>query len=200
MDLILQAADYLFLDSVYAKLLPLAAFSDRYVSPSYSLNGTALPAALYSSSSSLGSSWNHFISTSYIPIPKSPAANLSASLADAAAISAWPRDYIPRQLLSLIVLTMIGIHAMYFIFAGLSYYFIFNHEMMTHPRFLKNQIRLEIEASLRSFPVMMALFLPFFQVEVMGYSKLYDDPAQYGWPYFFFSIVWCVSRPRSVQY
>lgn len=93
-------------------------------------------------------------------------------------------------MLSLIGLTMIGIHIMYFLFAGISYYFIFNHDMMNHPRYLKNQIRLEIEASLRSFPWMMVIFLPFFQLEVMGYSKLYNDPAEYGWPYFFFSIAW----------
>jgi Delta7-sterol 5-desaturase len=59
--------------------------------------------------------------------------------------SAWPRDYVLRQLLSLCALTLVRIHSLYFIFAGLSYKFIFNHDMMRHPRFLKNQIKLEIQ-------------------------------------------------------
>ncbi|KAF9223437.1 hypothetical protein BS17DRAFT_781852 [Gyrodon lividus] len=102
--------------------------------------------------------------------------------------SAWPRDHIPRQLLSLSVITLIGIHFLYFIFAGLSYQFIFNHDMMQHPRFLKNQIKLEIQASLQAFPAMTLLTLPWFQAEVMGYSRLYDNVDEYGWLYLGFSI------------
>jgi len=97
--------------------------------------------------------------------------------------SAWPRSYIPRQMLSLTVITLIGIHILYFLFAGLSYQFIFDKRMMKHPRFLKNQIRLEIMCSLRAFPGMTMLTLPFFQAEVMGYSRLYDDPKKYGYIY-----------------
>lgn len=107
--------------------------------------------------------------------------------------STWPRDYIPRQLVSLIVLTLIGIHVLYFVFAGLSYRFIFNHEMMRHPRFLKDQIKLEIQASLKAFPGMTLLTLPWFQAEVMGYSRLYDDVSEYGWPYLVLSVPLCVS-------
>ncbi|KAG6373446.1 C5-sterol desaturase [Boletus reticuloceps] len=102
--------------------------------------------------------------------------------------SAWPRDHIPRQLLSLIVVTLVGIHLLYFIFAGLSFRLIFNHDMMRHPRFLKNQIRAEILSSLKAFPGMTLLTLPWFQAEVMGYSKLYDDVSEYGWFYLVFSV------------
>jgi len=103
------------------------------------------------------------------------------------AISSWPRDYIPRQLVSLTVVTLIGIHAFYFIFAWISYRYVFNHEMMNHPRFLKNQIKLEIQTSLWSFPGMTLLTLPWFQAEIMGYSRLYDRVEDYGWPYLLFS-------------
>ncbi|KAN0073584.1 hypothetical protein V8E55_012191 [Tylopilus felleus] len=102
--------------------------------------------------------------------------------------SAWPRDYIPRQLLSLTLLTLIGIHLIYFTFAGLSFQFLFNHELMRHPRFLKNQIRFEIQTSLTSFHTTTLLMLPWFQAEVMGYSRLYDNVSEYGWPYFALSI------------
>lgn len=94
----------------------------------------------------------------------------------------------PRQIISLGVFTFIGIHILYFLFAWLSYYFIFNHEMMKHPRFLKNQVRLEIIASVKAFPGMIALTLPWFVGEVRGYSKLYEDVHEYGWGYFVFSI------------
>ena len=59
---------------------------------------------------------------------------------------------------------------------------------MRHPRFLKNQIRYEIQSSLKSFPATTLLMLPWFQAEVMGYSRLYDDVSEYGWLYFAFSI------------
>ena len=104
------------------------------------------------------------------------------------ASSAWPRDYIPRQLLSLSVITLLGIFFLYFTFAGLSYQYIFNHDMMQHPKFLKNQVKLEIQSSMRAFPMITLLTLPWFQAEVMGYSKLYADVDQYGWTYFFASI------------
>jgi lathosterol oxidase len=105
-----------------------------------------------------------------------------------ARMSAWPRDYIPRQLISLCVITLVGIHVLYFLFAWLSYKFIFNHEMMKHPRFLKNQVKLEIQTSLSAFPVMLLLTLPWFQAEVMGYSKVYDGLDTYGYFYLFASV------------
>jgi Delta7-sterol 5-desaturase len=107
-------------------------------------------------------------------------------------MSAWPRDYMPRQLISLCIITLIGIHVLYFLFSWLSYRFVFNHEMMKHPRFLQNQVELEIQTSLRAFPGMMLLTLPWFQAEVMGYSKLYSGLDTYGYFYLFASIPLCV--------
>jgi len=60
--------------------------------------------------------------------------------------------------------------------------------MMRHPRFLKNQVRLEISSSIRAFPGMTLLTLPWFQAEVMGYSRLYNDVGEFGWGYLVFSI------------
>jgi len=87
-----------------------------------------------------------------------------------------------------VVLTLIGIHIIYFLFAGLSYAFIFNHDMMRHPRFLKNQVKNEIRASLKAFPLMTLLTLPWFQAEVMGYSRLYDGADRYGYAYLVLSV------------
>ena len=190
MDIVLNLCDDFFLDRVWSALVPLSAFTDPSTEPFYSLN-SSIPAKL-SLPSSLGSSWSHLISISGLPHPQTPLLNSTASyqFPDPSQLSAWPRDYFPRQLLSLLVLTLIGIHLLYFIFAGASYYFIFNHDMMRHPRFLKNQVRLEIQSSLRAFPWMTLLTLPWFQAEVMGYGRLYDDVSEYGWGYFVFSIFW----------
>lgn len=122
------------------------------------------------------------------PLVNQPFQSILASNASTIPQSAWPQDYIPRQLLSLTLVTLVGIHLIYFTFAGLSFQFIFNRELMRHPRFLKNQIRYEIQSSLKSFPATTLLMLPWFQAEVMGYSRLYDDVSEYGWLYFTFSI------------
>lgn len=42
---------------------------------------------------------------------------------------------------------------------------------MNHPRFLKNQIKLEIQSSVRAFAPIDALALPWFLAEVRGYSR-----------------------------
>jgi len=183
MDLVLQICDDYLLDRVWATLIPLAAFTASS-GLTDSLNST--PPVLAS-------------------FPERAPANFSISLLDAdkfttlyaqtvasqpsiSQMSAWPRDYLPRQLVSLLVITLIGIHILYFLFAGLSYKFIFNHEMMRHPRFLKNQVRQEIHASLKSFPSMILLTLPWFEGEVLGYSRLYDGWDTYGYTYLILSV------------
>lgn len=172
MDLLLDLADHFVLDNLWAKLLPLSAFVDpqsSITSPTNHLNATT-------------SVWTSLIKN--IPHPPMPDDPTFFGLST----SAWPRDYIPRQVLSLSLITVIGIHALYFIFATLSYYYIFNHDMMRHPKFLKNQVRLEIQSSLKAFPMITLLTLPWFQAEVMGYSKLYDDVGDYGWTYLVLSV------------
>ncbi|KDN52408.1 hypothetical protein K437DRAFT_254183 [Tilletiaria anomala UBC 951] len=96
-------------------------------------------------------------------------------------LSALPRSSILRQSLSLYAITYVGILLLYFLFAGLSYRFLFNKAMLRHPRFLKNQVRLEIAASLRAFPVLDALTLPWFVAEVRGHSRLYSHINQGPW-------------------
>ncbi|KAI0710114.1 hypothetical protein C8Q76DRAFT_695227 [Earliella scabrosa] len=183
MDIVLRIADKYVLDRAWAALLPVSAFT----------TAVSNAAGLYNSSSHVSapssqpSAWSQLIS--YIPHPPFPDELLTAPLIDSGKVaSAWPRDYFPRQVISLFVLTLIGIHALYFLFAGFSYQFIFNHEMMKHPRFLKNQVKLEIQSSLRAFPGMIVLTLPWFVAEVRGHTKLYDDVQEYGWGYLFFSI------------
>ncbi|KZT01554.1 uncharacterized protein LAESUDRAFT_663717 [Laetiporus sulphureus 93-53] len=186
MDLVLNVADDLLLDQVWASVLPASAFA---------LPPTAafVKASLNSSShlpiiASDASKWSQLIS--YIPHPPLSVDYLASDELALSYASAWPRDYIPRQLISLFVVTLIGIHILYFVFAWLSYKYIFNHEMMKHPKFLKDQVKAEIHHSLQAFPLMTLFTLPWFEAEVMGYSKLYDNVDEYGWGYLLFSVFW----------
>ncbi|KAF7332021.1 Fatty acid hydroxylase [Mycena kentingensis (nom. inval.)] len=146
MDLVLDVADSYVFDAVYAKLLPVDAL--RTVNASVA---AAIPAA---------SQWSKI--ASMLPRPIVGLKDASPVLTPPLYASAWPRDYLPRQILSLSVLTLVGIHLLYFLIAGLSYKFIFNHEMRKHPRFLKDQEKLEIQSSLRAFPGITLMTLPWF--------------------------------------
>ncbi|RKO91353.1 hypothetical protein BDK51DRAFT_21701 [Blyttiomyces helicus] len=99
------------------------------------------------------------------------------------------RDNPLRQSLSLWTIATVGVSIFYFIFATLSYFLLFDRSLETHPKFLKNQIKKEIALSVSSFPITAAVTVPWFLGEVRGYSKLYYDVADRGWPYLIGSIV-----------
>lgn len=75
----------------------------------------------------------------------------------------------------------------YFVFASLSYWLIFDKQTQNHPKFLKNQIWLEMVQANKSLPVMAVLTAPIFLAEVRGYGRLYDrfDEAPTWWYNFF---------------
>jgi Delta7-sterol 5-desaturase len=188
MDLVLSVADNIIFDTVWAKLIPATAF------PIQGLNSTQYPVPPQGTWMSMVTRLPHPpLDADFFLKPETPAFETPSILkrfdSTPPIPSAWPRSYVPRQLASLIVITLIGIHLLYFIFASLSYFFIFDKRMMKHPRFLKNQIRQEILCSLKAFPGMTICTLPFFQAEVMGYSRLYDDPKKYGYAYLGFSAI-----------
>jgi lathosterol oxidase len=54
--------------------------------------------------------------------------------------------------LSLFVVVTIGGWLFYLSAACFSYFVFFDHETMKHPRFLKNQVRLEIETAVSAVP------------------------------------------------
>lgn len=183
MDVILHFADELVLDSLWSKLLPLSAFVNQASSPSSSPIAT-LPHSLTSSSH-----WTSLIQAlPRPPISLGAASGIVPISPSKLSLSAWPRDYLPRQITSVVILTLIGIHVLYFLFAWLSYSYIFNHDMMKHPKFLKNQVKLEIQCSMSAFPAMTVLTLPWFIAEVRGHSMLYDNVSDYGWTYLVLSV------------
>lgn len=87
--------------------------------------------------------------------------------------SSLPEDNMLRQALTLSGLFCVGGLFMYLSFAGLSYLFIFDHRLMKHPQFLKNQVRLEITYACKSIPIMGLLTVPIMIAELRGYTLLY---------------------------
>ncbi|DBA03113.1 TPA: hypothetical protein N0F65_003360 [Lagenidium giganteum] len=102
--------------------------------------------------------------------------------------ASWPREDFSRQLLSVSTLTLLGGYALYLVGASLSYVFLFDKRSMKHPRFLQNQVQLEIAYAMKSIPVMMVLNIPFFMAEVRGHSQLYAQVEDFGWMYLAVSV------------
>ncbi|KAK9419576.1 hypothetical protein SUNI508_07312 [Seiridium unicorne] len=96
-------------------------------------------------------------------------------------VSAWPRDNIIRQSISIMVITQLGASMLYWFFSALSYYFIFDRRLEYHPRFLKNQVSMEIKSSMNAIPWINLMTFPIFLAEVRGKSLLYSDVNEYGW-------------------
>lgn len=95
--------------------------------------------------------------------------------------SSLPRDDIYRQGASILMIAGFGAAFIYVLSAALSYYFVFDRRLEHHPRFLKNQIKQEIQSSFFAIPIIDLLTLPFFLGEVRGHSLLYTRVDEYGW-------------------
>jgi lathosterol oxidase len=95
--------------------------------------------------------------------------------------SSLPRDDIYRQSASILMIAGFGAAFIYVLSAALSYYFVFDRRLEHHPRFLKNQIKQEIQSSFFAIPIIDLLTLPFFLGEVRGHSLLYTRVDEYGW-------------------
>lgn len=91
--------------------------------------------------------------------------------------SSWPADNWVRQFLSLYVIAAFGGWMLYMTMATLSYVFLFDHRLMKHPLFIKNQIWLEISYASKSIPIMAIFTVPLFMLELYGYSRLYMDSS-----------------------
>ncbi|KAH8821513.1 hypothetical protein F5884DRAFT_90218 [Xylogone sp. PMI_703] len=158
MDIILEATDTFFFDHVYSALLP--ATSAPYGNSTLSFSKDA-------------SEWQYQPASKYV----------SWTPSEAAYSSAWPRDNIYRQFISLFLITWIFGAVLYFIVSSLSYIFVFDKSTFKHPKYLKNQVRMEIAQAVGSMPGMAILTAPFFLAEIRGYSKMYDaiEDAPFSW-------------------
>ncbi|KAL0964429.1 hypothetical protein UPYG_G00323720 [Umbra pygmaea] len=105
--------------------------------------------------------------------------------------SSWPEDSPLRQIISLLVVTNLGVVVLYLGLGWLSYQFIFDRHLMKHTLFLKNQVWKEIELSMTALPMMSIPTVAIFFLEIRGHSQLYDniDESLMGWAFVIFSMI-----------
>jgi Delta7-sterol 5-desaturase len=72
----------------------------------------------------------------------------------------------------------------YFFFASLSYIFVFDKTAFNHPKYLKNQIKMEVQQTLWSIPIMAIFTAPVFVLEVRGNTYIYDTVGEFSHPMF----------------
>ncbi|GJN68244.1 C-5 sterol desaturase [Purpureocillium lilacinum] len=153
MDIVLELTDTFIADYAYAYFAP--ARPAPYDFPhATAANGSA----------QTFSTWTYKPATKFIQVQPSQAAYNTS----------MPRDSPLRQLITLFWITWIFGIIVYFIFATLSYFLIFDKRTIHHPKFIKNQIWLEIKQANKSMPFMAVCTAPLFLLEVRGYGKLYD--------------------------
>lgn len=179
MDLVLEFFDAYGLDYVYAHLFPASLGSKIPLSVQQSLalsnstlseNFTESAHRLFQSSSSINEVVSELVQSEkygVLPVWFRTTADTYASL--------LPRTNLLRQTLSLFVLFSIFGWALYLSVASMSYLFVFDKAIFNHPRYLKNQMSLEIQMAISSIPIMVLLTIPWFLLELQGYSKLYWD-------------------------
>lgn len=147
MDVALEVCDHVFFDKIYATLLPAPQYPFQDVH-----NHT------------VGPSWEYQPSTKMFSLHPKPIAYMSA----------WPRDHTARQFISSFLITWIFGLLAYYVFSTLSYIFVFDKKTCEHPKYLKNQIKLEMMQANVAMPIMAFMTAFFWMAEIRGYSKLYD--------------------------
>ena len=88
-----------------------------------------------------------------------PSQSIVNGTLDDVVTSAWSRDNDMRICLSLFVIVTLGGWFFYLSAATFSYYVFFDHEYMKHPKFLKNQVRLEIDCAVKAVPGFSGMFV-----------------------------------------
>lgn len=171
MDLVLEVCDSYLFDNLYAKVLPtsLASHFPSKVQSILKLNkGVCNSTFLQESIDTLNA----------LPRVNKDVYGLTPYLMDftpTTFASLLPRNNFLRELLSLwAVVTVFG-WLLYLGAASLSYIFVFDKSIFNHPRYLKNQMSLEIKLAMSAIPFMSLLTCPWFMLELNGHSKLYME-------------------------
>ncbi|KAL1888019.1 c-5 sterol desaturase [Sporothrix stenoceras] len=156
MDIALELMDTFVFDYCYSAIFPPAAAAYK---AGYGTNGTA-PQTF--------STWQYEPSSFLFTLEPSRYAYETSV----------PRDNIFRQYFSLFLITWFFGLLTYFMFSTLSYVFIFDKKTMEHPKYLKNQVWLEMYQANVAMPIMALLTAPFFLAEVLGYCKMYERTSE----------------------
>lgn len=191
MDIVLEILDTFVYDKIYASLLPkngqVAQIVENFKSTNPVYN------KLYNGFNNNQDNFNSTISGTNnfpinLPLPLTLLLNKIDSLQNKDEIYGQPHfldlssyaneSYLPRSNLlrisiSTFLFTAFFGWVLYFSVASLSYLTVFDKKIFNHPRYLKNQVYLEMHRATTAIPVMVFLTLPFFLLELQGYSKLY---------------------------
>lgn len=203
MDLVLEASDYYLFDKLYALLLPKGGAVDTFFSESRILsalhshadmlfaqtvetpfatfsNATVRPAAPLSAAvrrigNVLGNyqNQNEIYGLKPVLFPATPEMHMSM----------FARSDLVREATTIFLITALFGWILYFSVAYLSYVTVFDRKIFNHPRYLKNQMSLEIRRAMTAIPIMVLLTQPFFLLELKGFSFLYLDVNEHtgGW-------------------
>ncbi|KJZ75120.1 Putative C-5 sterol desaturase [Hirsutella minnesotensis 3608] len=98
----------------------------------------------------------------------------SVTPSPALCMSAWPRENIYRQGINLFLMFWTFGLVVYFVFSSLSFVFVYDKQMMRHPKYLKDQVSLEIKQACSAMPGIAFLSVPLVLLGVRGHSKMYD--------------------------
>ncbi|KAG7192318.1 c-5 sterol desaturase [Scheffersomyces spartinae] len=212
MDIVLEVCDTYLFDKFYATVLPkngvVAQKWSQLTYGSVLSHNSTIAAAATAAGGVDGDSGFLFRSSGWsLPLPVQIVVNLIGKLqrkdeiygkvpTQIVAPSIWAtesflaRSNLLREALSIFVITTIFGWLLYFLVAGLSYMYVFDRRIFNHPRYLKNQMRLEIIQAATSIPIMVLLTNPFFVLELQGFSKLYFpiDDSTGGWNRIWWSI------------
>ncbi|AQZ15203.1 ERG3 (YLR056W) [Zygosaccharomyces parabailii] len=169
MDLVLEVCDAVLFDKLYANVLPSSLASG--ISPKW--QQTLLLNPGISNSTLLQDTLFHL---NNLPRINKDVYGQTPYLMDMTKDtfgSLLGRSHMVRQVLSLWAIVTVFGWLLYLMSASLSYIFVFDKSIFNHPRYLKNQMTLEIKAALGAIPFMSLLTVPWFTMELHGYSRLY---------------------------
>lgn len=192
MDIVLEITDYFLFDKLYASALPKGGIVDEFIKNnlhtvpttfnSTLTTGTKLPlpvSYLFNKFTSLQNKDDIYgLSPAFLP--------LNTFTND----SILSRSNLVREFISMLFITTLFGWILYLGTATIAYFTVFDKEIFNHPRYLKNQIWLEIHRAVTAIPIMVSLTLPFFILELNGFSRLYlnVDESTGGWKYLLFQI------------
>nr|AEM61133.1 C-5 sterol desaturase [Puccinia striiformis f. sp. tritici] len=194
MDIILDSADRLMLDCWWSRIFPINYDEPKSFDPIVSslvltkarttqclnlLNQATISCNsdldCYFSGDELQSHPHQVLRKCLITGVLNPNLNTTIASSHQQCLSRFGRDHLFRQSLSIFVIVFVGISFIYFFLSTLSYFFIFDHRLKNHPKYLRDQIKLEIACALKAFGPIDILALPLHLAQVRGHSKLYDD-------------------------
>lgn len=193
MDIVLEITDHFAFDRVYANLLPKNGLVANWV------NGKLHNQLLMNAT--------HVAGPILLPMPIQAVADFAKKFQKKNEIygevptlflpkteytsqSLLGRSNLVREWISLMIITTVFGWFLYFAVAFLAYVTVFDKKIFSHPRYLKNQMRLEISQAVFAIPWMVMLTTPFFLMELHGFSRLYLDVNEStgGWKAIFFQL------------